>query len=715
MKRCIKLLSPFAACCLFHLGMGQDIPIDTWRTHFSYNSIEKMVYGNNKIFCATENGLFYVDLTDESTNLLTKNDGLSDANISAIAYAESQKALVIGYESGLVDIIQNGKITTISEIESSSIVGDKPINDIAISEDNIYLGTGYGIVMIPISTKEINENYRSIGIDGADVAVYELLITNDTLYAITDAGLEYSALAKNLLDFNNWKIFSGDPTDYSGLTATDTRPCLIYQDSLLLTFSEDTLTQIAIRNVDPILDLLWEDEQLYLLQSNALKSLQNGALQLVQSFTPATSVFTYASGFWIGTQSKGLLTPDGSILLPNGPLSDDISRIRFVNGNLYALYGPDVQEYNGESDGLGFSYFDNAEWTQMTLNNFYNLTDVAYYNGAIYFSSAGYGLYNYSTSSPLSGFDDAVIPGLAASDYLYLPLYGSSDALWRMDADGTLTSYDASTTGTSAPLSISVSQGETLWMRRSSSSGNGVVAVNLEEDEHLSIGTAYNLPSSTVNALAIDRTDEAWIATAAGIAVMTDATDPFNGYAAEIPIYDGDYLFEDEGVTTVAVDGGNRIWMATDEGLWIFDNNISENVDHFTQDNSPLPSNNISQLAYNPANGEMFILTDQGLVSYRSNSSQGDLTQHSHVKIFPNPVRPGYDGMVGISGLVQDASVKITDINGKLMREVEANGGTASWDLLDYNNHKVVTGIYIIFSASEDGTETYIGKLAVIR
>ena len=85
------------------------------------------------------------------------------------------------------------------------------------------------------------------------------------------------------------------------------------------------------------------------------------------------------------------------------------------------------------------------------------------------------------------------------------------------------------------------------------------------------------------------------------------------------------------------------------------------------------------------------------------------------MNIFPNPVRPEYQGLVGLKGLARNVNVKVTDINGNLVAEVEANGGTASWDLMDIRGSKVATGIYLFFSATSDGEDTYVGKIAVVR
>ena len=105
--------------------------------------------------------------------------------------------------------------------------------------------------------------------------------------------------------------------------------------------------------------------------------------------------------------------------------------------------------------------------------------------------------------------------------------------------------------------------------------------------------------------------------------------------------------------------------------------------------------------------------TEKGIVSFRSPATEASLS-HTAVKIFPNPITRSFEGLVGISGLVENAVVKITDISGKLMRQMQANGGTASWDVKNYNGKRAQTGVYLVFSASADGEETFIGKIAVV-
>jgi len=154
--------------------------------------------------------------------------------------------------------------------------------------------------------------------------------------------------------------------------------------------------------------------------------------------------------------------------------------------------------------------------------------------------------------------------------------------------------------------------------------------------------------------------------------------------------------------------------MGTERGVWLFSPSGEALVSNFTVENSPLLSNVILDIDVNHETGEVFFATDLGLASFRSDATASDAV-FSDVKIFPNPVTPDYTGTVGITGLATDAIVKITDISGKLVWQTQANGGTASWNVKDYQGNRASTGIYLVFAASADGSESVVGKIAVIK
>ena len=135
---------------------------------------------------------------------------------------------------------------------------------------------------------------------------------------------------------------------------------------------------------------------------------------------------------------------------------------------------------------------------------------------------------------------------------------------------------------------------------------------------------------------------------------------------------------------------------------------------HFTDKNSPLYSNNIIDITINHNNGEVFIGTSKGLLSYRSDATKGEAIQ-SNTHIFPNPVRETYFGPIAINGLVTNANVKITDVDGNLIFEDYAKGGQAIWSGKNKNNERVSSGIYLVFSVDENGDEKMVSKILFIK
>jgi ligand-binding sensor domain-containing protein len=224
------------------------------------------------------------------------------------------------------------------------------------------------------------------------------------------------------------------------------------------------------------------------------------------------------------------------------------------------------------------------------------------------------------------------------------------------------------------------------------------------------------LPSNLVSALATDKEGQIWVGTERGAAVFFNPFAVFENTAfdALTPIFERRALLRDEVITSIAVDGGNRKWIGTQNGLWLFNPEGSELIAHFTSENSPMLTNMVMDVEIQPITGEVFIATDKGIVSYRGTATEGAET-HISVKVFPNPVRPDFEGLVGISGLVNNAIVKITDVTGRLVYETRAQGSTAVWNVRDYTGRRAATGIYLIFSANEEGTETLVSKMAVIE
>ena len=264
------------------------------------------------------------------------------------------------------------------------------------------------------------------------------------------------------------------------------------------------------------------------------------------------------------------------------------------------------------------------------------------------------------------------------------------------------------------PLGIISDDFGNLWIRLTS----GLIVIDASGNYvYLNEGSDLNgLPASEVLSMANDKEGQVWIGTTGG--VLEFFATSVDGLKQETvsarPVYEGFPLLRDEEVTSIAIDGANRKWLGTNRGLWLFNEDGSELIDFYDEDNSPLFSSSILDIAIDDITGEVFIATDEGLLSLRGFATEAK-QNFEQAKIFPNPVREDFDGYISISGLTFNASVKITDISGKLIWDTIANGGTATWNARNYNGEKAKTGIYLVYVASESGEEVFKGKIAVIE
>ncbi len=226
---------------------------------------------------------------------------------------------------------------------------------------------------------------------------------------------------------------------------------------------------------------------------------------------------------------------------------------------------------------------------------------------------------------------------------------------------------------------------------------------------------AGGLPTSNVNSIALDRDNLLWVGTDNGVAVIVTTRDIFTTASeAYTPFFQTRRLLLQEVVNKIVIDGGNRKWIATQNGLNLFSASADEQILNFTEENSPLPSKNVIDLAIDSTSGEIFVLTQNGLLSYRTDSSEPN-EDFSAVKIFPNPVRPNFQGVLTVSGLRENTAIKITDTAGRLIYETKSNGGTATWDLQKFEGSRAASAIYMVFCVAEDGSESFVGKVAVLR
>ena len=226
-----------------------------------------------------------------------------------------------------------------------------------------------------------------------------------------------------------------------------------------------------------------------------------------------------------------------------------------------------------------------------------------------------------------------------------------------------------------------------------------------------------------MTALAVDFDNKIWIGTDNGFAVLYNSNGAFDASpgqynAQRIKLeFEGnvEYVLGNTAITDIEVDGGNRKWIGTaNAGIILLSADGLEIIEQHTTSNSPLISNNIIDLKLDQSTGELFIITDLGLISYRTTATYED-PDYSDVKIFPNPARPDFEGPITIQGIRYNSDVKITDVAGNLVYMTTSNGGTATWDGRTVKGEKVTTGVYLIWTAANDGKGRKVGKVLVVN
>lgn len=353
------------------------------------------------------------------------------------------------------------------------------------------------------------------------------------------------------------------------------------------------------------------------------------------------------------------------------------------------------------------------------------------------FSSFDQGLFsggNTSTNSVdlIEGFPNGTPPQLSNGSFnmssiasqginkLWVATTESPNTLFSLNlTSNEWTSFSLTSSLARFPTNLFIAPDGSKWMSIDPSRGGGIVVFDETTGTQRNLNTnggQGGLPGTEVTDMALDQNLFLWVGTNQGIAFFPNPSAVLDNrpLTANVPIFENRLLLRDEFITQIAIDPANRKWFGTkNNGLWLFSETGEALVYHFTIDNSPLPSNQIISLYLDPPSGELFIGTDKGTVSFRSDATEGT-NQHTNVEIYPNPVNPSFQGNIVINGLANSALVKITDVSGKLVREVRANGSTSLWNSRDINGTRVKSGVYLVFSSNSDGTETFVGKIVVI-
>ena len=158
------------------------------------------------------------------------------------------------------------------------------------------------------------------------------------------------------------------------------------------------------------------------------------------------------------------------------------------------------------------------------------------------------------------------------------------------------------------------------------------------------------------------------------------------------------YLCEGYTVYDIGVDRDNNKWIATNNGVYFVSPDGSEVYNHFTIENSDVPSNLVYTVECDTVHDRVYIYTDNGIAEYIVN---GDATSinFDNVYAFPNPIEPDFTGMIKIANLMDNSYVTVTDRDGNIVAQFGPVVGSALWDGSGADGERVPTGIYNIYAA----------------
>lgn len=759
MKQKIPFLLLFFLISLPKLGWPQqgNIPLHQWRVHFSYQSIYSLAVVSERVYAAGENSLFYYDREENSTTTVSALEGLSDAGIGSLYSLEERDLVLITYRNGNIDIIEEGEVFNLRTIRNASLPGKRSINDVQFVGNFAYLAADYGISVVDLRTKEVSESFFNLGPEGEPVEVQNLAVWNDSLFASTPQGLIGNALiGANLANYNSWFRFSEEAVPFAGeeykitgsseglLAGVDGAGLFVYSGN---SWKETSFkTDQSFRSLEPI-------------PGGALLTLNNGIFSydfatgstgtisspLIQS--PFQVKQDDAGKLWVADGINGLLSNfegDFKKYSPNGPLADVPVSLQANEGRVVALFDDLNRKAGGENAVGGFSVFSQGTWTNYSplnvpeMRGIKKFSDFVYnpHNQRYYFSSLQDGVLeweplgntfrqftaddeNVSLQSTQEGVTPVRTISVDRLGQVWMVQPETNLPLHRYNpADGTWTGYLENNPYAGNATEMVVLQNGIKWLRLKGSAG--LLVFNEEDGQSRILNKTTNaggLTLSEVTAMALDLEGQLWVGLKQGVNYFPNPYSVLGGESvnAAFPVFEGRALLNAEEVTAIAVDGGNRKWIGSREGLWVFGDYGDTLYHYFTSMNSPLPDNLVLDLGIDQQSGEVFVSTQSGIVSFRSGATEAGLQHSASIKVFPNPVYPGFEGKVGITGLARDVIVKITDVSGRLVKELVAEGGTATWDLTDFRGRKPSTGVYLIFSSSANGTETLAGKVAIIN
>lgn len=733
--------------------------VEQWKSFLPYNQAVGVASDGTNFFCATNSGFFTYNRTDGTLTPYSKSNGMSDIGLSGVAYDPLTNQAVLAYTNSNIDLFKDNTFYNIPEIKRTNVGGDKTIHHVTASEGRAYLSSTIGLVILNLNKKEVKETVV-FSDNGLTVPVYASVVANDSVFAVTGMGLFRTSVNNNfILNYATWDELDPRVFHYIG-----------YAASTLYTAEADSLyerqngtinffrkTQYPVTSLDAGDNGIWvsaSSPDLFKGYGKLVKS--DGTVSDSFSSVSPTQVvplannevwFTDNSNFSFPTQHglrKKTSVDKSDPFYPDGPIVASSFDISAYNGDLWMAHGGKTEGWGFTKNRAMYSHFTNDKWINFPYFSYEWVQDFIRVlrdqrTGRVYLGSYSGGVVIVEPSGETNVYNKNVLPSVNSEGVIF-PVSGlaldENDNLWINNG------------GTPYELSVKTSDGNWYncksiientehsaadvlvddygqkWFITNYSRGavvyndNGTPE-NSSDDQYRMIRAGAgsgNLPDNNTLSIVKDKDGVIWIGTSNGIGIVSEPDGVISGKSeATLKVVTfgdqiGGYLFQNQAVKTMAVDGANRKWIGTTNGVWLISEDAESIIYRFTEDNSPLPSNFIERINIDPVTGDVYFSTSKGVVAFRSTATDGKPENDKPLVIYPNPVPSGFNGMIAVKGVAENADVRFTDIAGQMVYRTKALGGQAVWNGKDYTGRRVQSGVYLVFVVNKDGTQKATGK-----
>jgi len=753
-------------CLGLFLVWNIQAQVGKWKIYMAYYQATIVAETPNLVFGVYDGSLLSYNKDDGEIKTYSNLNGLHDSDIQFMAYHQDANALILVYTNANIDIFMGeNDVYNLSFIKDDPTIQDKTVYNLEIVGDYAYLSTAFGIVVIDVKKKEIKGTYCQ------GIVTRSVCQEGNYLYAATANGIIKGLITDNLLDYAKW-------TPADDITATFTaanqvmffndQPVVVYNNMVFYKSSDGSMQSIGFNDV-----------RYAKVLNGQLVVLTSANTYFFSDFTNSINVPFSAyfidcinsnNQYWLASGVDGLT---GFTKQPNSSTYNvTVSEIKVNspkrNLNAYMTFAANKLIVTGGGKGANrlnnpgtLMVYENGQWYNFNEDSISAQTGLPcldLMSSAIdpqdpmhYFvGSWGEGLYEFKNNEFVQLYSDSnsslqtAVPGsnrfirvdglvFDKNNNLYMVNGGVVNGLSIFLGLSSWKNFFYQPLASSDPDKILISSSNQKWFNFFRGTGAGIMVLDengtigdSSDDQYAFSGNFVDQQGISINAtaylaMAEDQNGIIWVGTDNGPIYFTSMDQVNRGTCNRIISSDqygqGYRPLEGQKVTAIAVDGGNRKWMGTaGSGVFVIDQSsgTETQVENYTAENSYLLSDNVNSIAINNQTGEIFIGTDMGLCSYQSEAIAGK-PNYSNVYAYPNPVRPASNSQVVITGLMQNSTVKITDIAGNLIQEGVSMGGQYVWNCVSRTGAIVKAGIYLVFAATPAGDKGVVTKIMVIR